>query len=281
MTRTFRNVDVFAGGGPMTGNRLAVVHDAEGLSTEEMQRLTRWLNLSETTFLLPPSGSDADYRVRIFTQAHELPFAGHPTLGTGHAWLEAGGQPRWPDRIVQECGVGNVPLRRIDGRLAFAAPELQRSGPLTDDELARLTQAVGVDPSDVVDAAWVDNGPGWAALLLPSAEDVLALDAPTSHPTGLDVGVVGLHPSGGEVVIEVRAFFSNDRGNVLEDPVTGSLNASVAQWLVGAGRIDAPYVAGQGRRVGADGRVYVSCDDDGTIWIAGNTSTLVEGTLHL
>ncbi|MFW5933295.1 MAG: PhzF family phenazine biosynthesis protein [Actinomycetota bacterium] len=280
MTRPFRNIDVF-GAGPVAGNPLAVVHDAQGLSTDQMQRLTRWLNLSETTFLLPPSDPAADYRVRIFTLARELPFAGHPTLGTCHAWLEAGGRPKRQDVIVQQCGAGNVPLRRIDGRLAFRAPELLRSGPLTDEELTELTTAVGIDPADVIDGAWVDNGPGWAALLLSSAEQVLAVEAPTSHATQLDMGVVGFHPEGAEPDLEVRAFFSDADGRVIEDPVTGSLNASVAQWLIGSGRVGAPYVAGQGRKVGADGRVHLSLDEDGAIWVAGETTTLVEGTLHL
>lgn len=280
MTRPFRNIDVF-GAGPVAGNPLAVVHDAQGLSTDQMQRLTRWLNLSETTFLLPPSDPAADYRVRIFTLARELPFAGHPTLGTCHAWLEAGGRPKRQDVIVQECGAGNVPLRQIDGRLAFCAPELLRSGPLTDEELTELTTAVGIDPADVIDGAWVDNGPGWAALLLSSAEQVLAVEAPTSHATQLDMGVVGFHPPGAEPDVEVRAFFSDAHGRVVEDPVTGSLNASVAQWLIGSGRVGAPYVAGQGRKVGADGRVHLSLDEDGAIWVAGETTTLVEGTLRL
>ena len=278
MTRAFRNVDVF-GSGPLAGNPVAVVHDAEGLSDDTMLRLTRWLNLSETTFLLPPTDPDADYRVRIFTPARELPFAGHPTLGTCHAWLEAGGAPAQADVIVQQCGVGNVTLRRIDGRLGFAAPKLQRSGPLTGAELDELAGAVGLDPSDVVDAAWVDNGPGWAALLLRSVDDVLAVAPPASHPTELALGLVGIHEPDAPLDIEVRGFFSDAHGGVFEDPVTGSLNASVAQWLLGTGQVSAPYVAGQGRKVGADGRVHVSRDDDGTIWIAGDTATVTAGTL--
>ena len=256
------------------------MHDADGLSDAEMQRLARWLNLSETTFLLPPTHDGADYRVRIFTLERELPFAGHPTLGTCHAWLEAGGEPRGPDVIVQECAAGDVPLRRIDGRLAFAAPPLVRSGPLGDDELAQRVALLGIDADRVVDSAWIDNGPGWSGLLLRSVEDVLAVELPGREADGLNIGLVALHDAGGDVDVEVRGFFSAGGGAVLEDPVTGSLNASVAQWLLEAGHVEAPYVAAQGRQVGADGRIHVSQDDDGTIWVAGDTTTVVTGSLQ-
>lgn len=276
MPRRFAQVDVF-GGGPCSGNPVAVVLDAEELSTEEMQRFARWTNLSETTFVLPPSAPEADYRVRIFTPALELPFAGHPTLGTCHAWLEAGGEARGPGEIVQECGAGLVRIRREDDRLAFAAPPLVRSGPASEEESARVAAALGVDRSELLAVEWVDNGPGWIGALLESAERVLALE-----PRGVDfdLGVVGFHPQGAEAAIELRAFFPL-AGVTAEDPVTGSLNASVAQWLLGSGRLQAPYVATQGSAIGRDGRVHVSQDEDGTIWVGGRNRTVIGGAAEL
>jgi PhzF family phenazine biosynthesis protein len=250
------------------------VLDADGLSTEEMQRFANWTNLSETTFVLPPTTSDADYRVRIFTPTLELPFAGHPTLGTCHAWLQAEGADQ--EQIVQECGAGLVPLRRIDGRLAFQAPPLVRGGPVDEDTLARAKQAIGVE--EIVDAQWADNGPGWIAILLESAEAVLAL---TPGFIGeLDIGVVGPAAPGSDEAFEVRAFFPKD-GTTIEDPVTGSLNASLAQWLLRTGRASAPYVARQGTALGRRGRVHVSCDDEGAVWVGGGTVTCVAGEVEL
>jgi PhzF family phenazine biosynthesis protein len=276
VARRFAQVDVF-GTGPCSGNPVAVVLDAEGLSTEEMQRFSRWTNLSETTFVLPPSSPEADYRVRIFTPALELPFAGHPTLGTCHAWLEAGGRPRGSREIVQECGAGLVRLRRDEDRLAFAAPPLVRSGPASDEEARRVAAALGVDRSELVAVEWVDNGPGWTAALMESAERVLELE-----PAGVDfdLGVVGFHPEGAEAAIEVRAFFPLN-GVTAEDPVTGSLNASVAQWLIDSGRLEAPYVASQGAAIGRAGRVHVDRDDDGTVWVGGRTETVIAGEVEL
>jgi PhzF family phenazine biosynthesis protein len=282
MRRRFQQVDVFAHE-PLRGNPVAVVLDAEGLSTEQMQRLARWTNLSETTFVLPPTTDEADYRVRIFTLAHELPFAGHPTLGTCHAWLEAGGTPARADRVVQECGAGLVPLRRRDG-LAFAAPDLVRSGPVDDGLLERITAVLGITRDDVVDAAWVDNGPGWVGVLLADAEAVLGVEPDAGRDPGqgpLDIGVVGLRPEGAETAIEVRALFGDDRGALREDPVTGSLNASLAQWLLGSGRLDAPYVASQGTRLGRRGRPRIDRDADGTIWVGGPTLTVIDGHVDL
>jgi PhzF family phenazine biosynthesis protein len=275
--RPFAQVDVFTDA-PYRGNPVAVVLDGEGLSTAEMQRFANWTNLSETTFVLPPTAPGADYRVRIFTPSLELPFAGHPTLGTCHAWLAAGGTPAGAD-AVQECGAGLVRVRRGEGgRLAFAAPPLVRSGPVADADLERVTAALGVDRADVVDAQWVDNGPGWVAVLLESAEAVLAV---RHGPTGdLDIGVVGPHPPGGPCAVEVRAFFPAN-GVPVEDPVTGSLNASLGQWLIGTGRVAAPYVAAQGTALGREGRVHVSRDDEGQVWVGGGTVTCVEGTAEL
>ena len=271
----FSLVDVF-GVDEFSGNPVAVVHDAEGLSSEQMQRITRWLNLSETTFLLPPGDDRADYRVRIFTLDREMPFAGHPTLGTAHAWLQAGGVPRNPGEIVQECGAGLVPLRRSDDCLAFAAPPLIRSGPVEEEKLAEIAGVLGLARDRIVDAAWADNGPGWAAVLLGSAEEVLALEPARHHPSRMEIGVVGPYPPGHAAAYEVRAIFSDPFGGLLEDPVTGSLNASVAQWLLGTGRVSAPYVAAQGTRLDRTGRISVA-QADGQVWIGGATKTLFTG----
>ncbi|HET8565697.1 MAG TPA: PhzF family phenazine biosynthesis protein [Solirubrobacterales bacterium] len=276
MPRAFRQVDVF-GGGPCSGNPVAVVLGAEGLSDGEMQRFARWTNLSETTFVLPPAGSGADYRVRIFTPALELPFAGHPTLGTCHAWLEDGGEARDPEAIVQECDAGLVGIRRDGDRLAFAAPPPLHSGPASEEEAARVAAALDLDPAEMLAVEWVDNGPGWIAVLLESAERVLELQP---RRLDFDLGAVGFHPQGAEAAIEVRAFFPLD-GVAAEDPVTGSLNASVAQWLLGSGRLSAPYVATQGSAIGRAGRVHVDQDEDGTIWVGGRCETVLEGTAAL
>ncbi|MGB8861612.1 MAG: PhzF family phenazine biosynthesis protein, partial [Ilumatobacteraceae bacterium] len=242
MHRAFAQVDVFTAV-PYRGNPLAVVMDGSGLSTDEMQRFAAWTNLSETTFLLPPTDPAADYQVRIFTTIRELPFAGHPTLGSCHAWLEHGGVPRHDDRIVQECGVGLVDVRRgDDGRLAFAAPPMLRSGDLDDATVTEAAAALGIERSAIVDSAWIDNGPGWLGVLLSSAEEVLAIQAGN---TPLKIGVAGPHSAGSQFAYEVRAFFPGV-GATFEDPVTGSLNASMAQWLIGNGRFAAPYVVSQG-----------------------------------
>jgi PhzF family phenazine biosynthesis protein len=277
MPREYRVVDVFTTE-PYMGNPVAVVLDGDGLSAEQMQHHAHWTNLSETTFVLPPQTADADYRVRIFTPVAELPFAGHPTLGTCHAWLEAGGAPKGgADAIVQECAAGLVPLRRSDGRLAFAAPPLVRSGPVDDDELAHVAATLNIAPEAIVAAEWADNGPGWVALLLESAAAVRAVrPGLVDH----DVGLVGPHPAGAAEAFELRAFFAKD-GATIEDPVTGSLNASVAQWLVRTGRAQAPYVASQGAVLGRAGRVHISAGADGAIWVGGGTITCVRGTVEL
>jgi PhzF family phenazine biosynthesis protein len=227
--------------------------------------------------VLSPSAAGGDYRVRIFTPVAELPFAGHPTLGTCHAWLEAGGTPRGQDEIVQECAAGLVSIRRTPDGLGFAAPPLIRSGPVDEDELAHVAATLNLERDAVVAAEWADNGPGWVALLLESADAVLAVKPGlVDH----DVGLVGPHPDGGEAAFELRAFFPKD-GATTEDPVTGSLNASVAQWLLGSGRATAPYVAAQGTALGRAGRVHVSADEGGAVWVAGGTVTCVNGSVEL
>lgn len=276
MNRPFRLVDVF-GRDDFSGNPLAVIGDAEGLNQETMQRITRWLNLSETTFLLPPTTEAADYRVRIFTLTRELPFAGHPTLGTCHAWLEAGGKPRTPGRIVQECGAGLVTVRQSDAGLAFAAPPLLRSGPPSREELDEAADFLNISRASIIDAAWIDNGPGWLGIMLASAGEVLALQPKRHHPRHIDIGVVGPHSIGQEAAFELRALFTDAQGAVIEDPVTGSLNASVAQWLYASGRVDGPYIAAQGTVLGRTGRVTITRDADGTIWTGGATRTLFSG----
>jgi PhzF family phenazine biosynthesis protein len=276
MTRPFRLVDVF-GTGACSGNPLAVIADAEGLSTEEMQAIAAWLNFSETTFLLPPTDPDADYHVRIFTMAHELPFAGHPTLGSAHAWLEAGGRPKRDGVIVQQCGVGLVTIRRDGDRLAFAAPPLLRGGTPTEAEIAEVAGLLRIEQSAIVDAAWADNGPGWIAVLLESAEAVLAVDPVRHHPVHIDIGIVGPHAPGDDVAFELRALFTNAQGGLIEDPVTGSLNASVGQWLFASGRASGGYVAAQGTRLGRTGRIHVTQDETGQVWVAGLARTLFSG----
>ncbi len=277
MQRRFSQLDVFTDR-PYFGNPLAVVVDGDGLSDDEMRRFANWTNLSETTFLLPPTDPAADYRVRIFTPGTELPFAGHPTLGSCHAWLAHGGVPRRADRVVQECGVGLVEIEvGPDGELAFAAPPLLRGGSLDAADLAAAVDALGIEPGAVVDSAWVDNGPGWMAILLGSADEVLAI---RPKPTDLKIGVVGPHPAGARHAYEVRAFFS-ENGATFEDPVTGSLNASVAQWLIGSGRFAAPYLASQGAALGRAGEVAISCDVSGAVWVGGAVVTCIAGRVRL
>ena len=245
--RRFQQVDVFSPE-PLRGNPVAVVIDGDDLSTEQMERFTRWTNLSEATFLLPPTDPAADYRVRIFTAAGELPFAGHPTLGSCHAWLRAGGQPRRRQLIMQECEAGLIPVRRDDDQLAFRAPPLRRSGPVAPAHLDDIARTLGIGTADIVDSQWVDNGPGWVAVLLASAAAVLAITPALVQGVGgrVDIGIVGPCPPGSSCAYEVRAIFSGDRGELIEDPVTGSLNASLAQWLIGSGLFEPPYVASQG-----------------------------------
>lgn len=274
--RAFRQVDVFTDA-PTQGNPVAVVHDAEGLDSQTMQRFTDWTNLSEATFLLPPEHPDADYRVRIFCPGRELPFAGHPTLGTAHAWLEAGGDPAGDD-IVQQCGVGLVRIRRDAGALAFQAPPLRRSGPLDGDTVDRLIRGLRIDPSNVQGHQWCDNGPGWQSLLLDDADLLLSLTPDPQVLDGLDVGLIAPSTRDG-IDFEVRAFFPGNSG-MTEDPVTGSLNAALAQWLIGAGIAPDAYRVAQGTAMGRAGRLRVQ-RDGADIWIGGDSVTVIRGEVFL
>lgn len=277
-SRPFQQVDVFTAT-PYLGNPLAVVLDGTGLSTAQMQAFTDWTNLSEATFLLPPTKPGADYCVRIFCPGRELPFAGHPTLGSCHAWLKAGGQSLDPTVVVQECGVGLVKIRREGTRLAFAAPPLLRSGPLDAVELDRVTRGLGLAQADIVAHSWCDNGPPWRGVLLRSAAQARTLRPDPTLLEGRFIGVVAPQPAGAETAFEVRAFFPAHHG-LAEDPVTGSLNAALAQWLIGAGLAPEDYVAAQGTALGRAGRVYVQ-RAQGEVWIGGDSITCVEGTVTL
>jgi PhzF family phenazine biosynthesis protein len=284
--RNFKQVDVFTAT-PYLGNPLAVVLDGSGLSAQEMQHFTNWTNLSEATFLLPSTQAGADYRVRIFCPGRELPFAGHPTLGSCHAWLEAGGKPQG-EYVVQECGIGLVRLKRDGQRLAFAAPPLRKGGPLPEEDVALIARGLGLARADIIQHAWCDNGPNWRGVMLASAAQVLALQPDAAILAGLDIGVVGPRGKVGVVgardaaddcAFEVRAFFPGNNGMV-EDPVTGSLNAALAQWLIGAGLAPAEYIASQGTALGRAGRVHVR-QQGGDIWIGGASVTCVTGTVCL
>ncbi|GAC01213.1 putative phenazine biosynthesis protein [Gordonia namibiensis NBRC 108229] len=279
MTRRFAQVDVFSSTGT-EGNPVAVVVDGGGpgapIAEDRMAAFARWTNLSETTFVLPPTDPAADYKLRIFTPDGELPFAGHPTLGSAHAWLTSGGRPKGED-VVQECGVGLVRIRRSGPRLAFAAPPLRRSGPVAPETVDEVVAALGVDRDEVLAAEWVDNGPGWMVIQLGSGERVLEVRPDIPALGGHEVGLLGLYSSG-DVFAEVRAFVPGI--GVPEDPVTGSLNAGIATWLRATGQAPESYVAAQGGAIGRAGRVHVH-DDGENIWVGGDTATVIEGTVAL
>ena len=269
----FSQVDVF-GSVSLDGNPLAVVHNADGLDATELQSFARWTGLSETTFLLPPTSDEADYRVRIFTPSQELPFAGHPTLGSAYAWLSAGGRPRAYELVVQECAAGLVRVRRDGERLAFAAPPLTRFEPLEEALVGRIAGGLGLDRKDVLDAAWLVNGPQWIGIRLESAERVLSVQPDAGVLAGFDLGLVGPYPSGSEAAYEVRALLPGQ--SPAEDPVTGSLNAGLAYWLTGAGLVPDHYVAAQGTVLGRAGRVHVDRDAD-DLWIGGRVVNVISG----
>ncbi|MFK8042754.1 PhzF family phenazine biosynthesis protein [Congregibacter sp.] len=272
---SFSQVDVFSSEAHR-GNPVAVVHDADALTVDQMACFARWTNLSETTFLLTPTNNEADYRLRIFTPGGELPFAGHPTLGSCHAWLEAGGEAKDSQVVVQECGAGLVRIRRSDQGLAFAAPPVLRSGVLESELLQRLMTALKLPEEALVAHQWVDNGPGWCALQLDSAQRVLDVDPDMYGLGDARLGLVGAYPESAETDFEVRAFVPSL--GVPEDPVTGSLNASIAQWLIREGRAPNSYVASQGTVMGRAGRIQVSSDND-AVWIGGQTKTCIHGSV--
>jgi len=277
MHRRFAQLDVFTRV-PLRGNPLAVVVDGADMSDDEMARFANWTNLSETTFLLPPTDPSADYRVRIFTTTGELPFAGHPTVGSCRAWLDHGGEPRGQGTIVQECGVGLVDVRVDGDRLAFAAPPLLRSGTVEATAIAEIEAAIGVD---VIDAAWADNGPGWIAVEVADADTVRSIEPDFRAVPDLKLGIVGSATTdGGDHDVEVRAFYPGG-GVHFEDPVTGSLNAAIAMWLMERDRSLQSYVARQGTVLGRDGRVHLDRDDAGTIWVGGDTVTMITGTVSV
>lgn len=273
--RAFAQVDVFSST-PYLGNPVAVVLDADGLDDEAMQRVARWTNLSETTFVLPATTPGADYRLRIFAPGGELPFAGHPTLGSAHAWLENGGTPADPASIVQECAAGLIQVRRDGATLSFAAPATRRSGALDDDLLGQVVAAFGLTPEQVVSHQWVDNGPGWAVVRLASAQEVLDLEPDLTLIPEAMVGAIGAYPEGSPHAFELRTFAPGV--GVAEDPVCGSMNASVGQWLTRTGEVTGPYRVSQGRRLGRAGEISITPDPDGTVWVGGATTTLFRGT---
>jgi PhzF family phenazine biosynthesis protein len=269
----FTQVDVFAPG-PKPGNPVAVVHDADALSTEQMQSFANWTNLSETTFLLKPTDPDADYRLRIFTPRAELPFAGHPTLGSAHAWLANGGRPRSEGQMVQECGAGLVSVRQHGPDLAFAAPPLRKSGPVEQAVLDQALSGLGIGPEQVLGSNWVDNGPGWLGIRLASAQEVLALKPDFAAMGDLLVGVIGPFGGDGPADFEVRAFAPGV--DVPEDPVTGSVNAGLAQWLFAEGQVDGSYTVRQGTALGRGGQLNIS-REGGIIWVGGACRTVIPG----
>ncbi|WP_087873900.1 PhzF family phenazine biosynthesis protein [Arthrobacter globiformis] len=273
----FSQVDVFAPG-PQPGNPVAVVHNADDLSAEQMQSFANWTNLPETTFLLRPTRPEADYRLRIFTPASELPFAGHPTLGSAHAWLENGGQPHRPGELVQECEVGLVKISQTANEQFFEAPPLRRSGPLEPEVLEQAITSLRITPEEVLDSNWVDNGPGWLGIRLASARAVLDLTPDFTAMGQLNVGVIGAYGDGGPADFEVRGFLPGLA--IPEDPVTGSLNAGLAQWLIGSGAAEGNYTVSQGTALGRGGRLTITSEGD-SIWVGGTSRTVVRGSAFL
>jgi PhzF family phenazine biosynthesis protein len=274
MPRPFAQVDVFSPT-PFLGNPVAVIFDADDLDDEAMQRIARWTNLSETTFVLPPNTREADYRLRIYAPGGELPFAGHPTLGSAHAWLERSGV--MSDRVVQECAAGLVEVRNRQGILSFAAPPTRRSGEIEAEYLAEIVRAFGIKREQVLDHQWVDNGPGWAVIRLATAQEVIDLSPDLGQIPHAMAGAIGAHPDGSEHAFEMRTFAP--RAGVPEDPVCGSMNAGVGQWLFRTGLVSGGYRVSQGRRLGRAGDITITADPDGTVWVGGATHTLFRGSV--
>jgi len=277
-SRAFTQVDVFSAT-PYLGNPVAVVLDGTDLADQEMQRLARWTNLSETTFVLPPTAPEADYRLRIFAPGGELPFAGHPTLGSARAWLDNGGEPQHSGHIVQECAAGLVRVRHREGTLSFAAPPRIRDGALGEEFVGQIVAAFGIKRDRILAHQWVDNGPGWAVVQLPTAEDVLALEPDLTLIPAAMVGAIGAYPDGREHAFELRTFAPGV--GVAEDPACGSMNASVGQWLTATGAAPATYKVSQGTRLGRAGTIEVTADPDGTVWVGGAATSYIRGTITL
>ena len=276
-THRFHQLDVFSAEA-FLGNPLAVVHDADDLSWVQMAAFARWTNLSETAFLMRPSSTGADYRVRIFTPGGELPFAGHPTLGSAAAWLAAGGEPREAGMVVQECGIGLVRVRQDAARLAFAAPPLRRSGLIDEQTVMTIAAGLRVPRADIVMHQWVDNGPGWCAVMLKSAEQVLGLRPDMVMLRDLKLGVIGPYPAGSPVAFEVRAFVPGL--GVPEDPVTGSLNAGLGVWLIRTGQAPAKFTVSQGTALKRRGRVYIERSRD-DVWVGGDVRIRISGSMEI
>ncbi|EJD6369396.1 PhzF family phenazine biosynthesis protein [Providencia huaxiensis] len=274
MKYIFEQVTVFSSK-KMDGNALAVVVGADDLTEEQMNKFAKWTNLSETVFLLKPTTPKADYRVRIYTTEGELPFAGHPTLGSCFVWQQTYGRPL--DTIVQECGVGLVTIKRINGKLAFMAPPLIRGGEIEQQEKNKIFKALGLTDDDVVGCKWLDNGPGWLGIELKSVEKLLHIEPDYSQLKGYDIGLCAICPEGYDKQLEVRAFCCSIAE---EDPVTGSFNAVAAQWLIPQGKLPQQYTAGQGQCIGRNGLIYVTADDEG-IWVAGDVVNCISGTVEL
>ena len=322
--RPFKQVDVFTAQAYL-GNPLAVVLDGLGLSTDDMQKFARWTNLSETTFLLPPTpegaAQGADYQVRIFTPGYEMPFAGHPTLGSCHAWLEHGGVPQKPGLVVQQCTVGLIHINQAGGRPAFAAPPLRRSD-ASPALVAALADALGLPLTHIVASQHLNNGPTHFGLLVDDltvllglSPDAVLLNTVLSAAgiSGVGVATVQSNEQAGapatgligrsnrearafvgggnttssatadtadQPTVEVRFFFDHGKG-VGEDPVTGSFNASLAQWLIAAGHAPTQYTVAQGTCLGVQGRVHIRQDASGQVWVGGDAVTCVNGSVLL
>ncbi|TDU24564.1 PhzF family phenazine biosynthesis protein [Arthrobacter sp. JUb115] len=275
--RKYSEVDVFSPTAYL-GNPLAVVHDAEGLASGQMQGFAKWTNLAETTFLMQPEDPAADYRVRIFSATQEFPFAGHPTLGSAFAWLKAGGVPKKKGRVIQECAAGLVEVRVEPPRLWFAAPPLTRYEPVAELLVQRIAEVLAIPREQIQDASWLVNGPEWIGVRLSSAQQVLALDPDPNALGTLAIGVAGPQEPGAGTQFEVRAFVGGDP--VWEDPATGSLNAGLARWLADSGLAPERYIAAQGTAIGYQGRVHLRVED-GVVWVGGDVNSCVQGEVDL
>ncbi|PHM31210.1 Phenazine biosynthesis protein PhzF family [Xenorhabdus innexi] len=274
MKLLFEQVTVFSDK-KLQGNPLAVVTNADNLSDQQMAQFAKWTNLSETTFLLSPLHPDADYRVRIFTPAGELPFAGHPTLGTCYVWQKISGQKN-KETIIQECKAGLIPIRQVNGRPAFMAPPLVRMGDVADDIFEQILKGLGITSDDVELCQWIDNGPGWLGILLKSVDKLMGIRPDYSQLKDYELGLCAMYPENSQVRLEVRGLCGSISS---EDPVTGSLNAAFAQWLIPHGKLPENYIARQGRCVERDGWIYVTSDENG-IWISGDVVDCISGTVE-